>query len=500
MSTLLSLKNITKTYPGVLALNSVSLDFEPGEVHAIVGENGAGKSTLIKILAGAIAPDHGSIEIEGQQYPHMTPTLAIDHGISVIYQEFNLIDGLSAAENLFLGERANGKALVDFPWMNAEARQIFARFGVEIDPEAMVATLTPAHMQIVEISKSIHRKAKVIVMDEPSAPLTLSEVEKLYQVIRELKAAGVTIIYISHRFDEIFAIADRVSVLRDGRYIATKPIGDTNRQDLISLMVGRELRSIYPKRTLPLGEVLLEVRHLTGNGVRDISFSVRRGEILGFSGLVGAGRTELMSVIYGAERREGGQVLVLGSEVRVDSPRQALKLGIGLIPEDRKKHGVFLDNSILWNIGISTLEVLSRLGVVSRPRERAQADRFSESLRIRTPSIDQAVAHLSGGNQQKVALAKVLAAQTDILIFDEPTRGIDVGARQEIYQQMVALASEGKAILMVSSDMEELLGLSDRVLVLAEGRLTGEVRREDFTQDRILELASRPSHQGTAHA
>ncbi len=489
-SNVLALRHITKTYPGVVALSDVSIAFEAGEVHALMGENGAGKSTLIKVISGAIAPDSGEIELGGATCQQMTPQAAIEKGVAVIYQEFNLFDSLTAAENIFIGERASDKRFVDYKQMGKAAAAIFQRFGVNIDPYQEVQYLTPAYKQIVEISKAIHKQAKILIMDEPTAPLSVAEVEKLFEIIAELKGAGITIVYVSHRLDEIFAIADRVSVLRDGKYICTVKTSEIDRDGLIQLMVGRELSNAYPAATGQAGAVILQVKNMTGNGVRDVSFDLRRGEILGVAGLVGSGRTELMRLIFGADRREGGEVLVGGAPVRIKSPTDALDKGIGLIPEDRKATGAFLGNSIAWNICISSIKKVSKGLVVSEKREREMAAFYHEKLRIKTPSLDQLVLNLSGGNQQKVVLAKVMAADTEVLIFDEPTRGIDVGARAEIYQLMRELAGQGKGIIMVSSDMEELLGMSDRAIVMAEGRLAGELDRTQFSQERILQLAS----------
>lgn len=491
---ILKLNNITKTYPGVVALDQVSIDFNRGEIHAIVGENGAGKSTLIKIVSGAVTPDAGEIILDGKTFHKTTPQEAILNGVSVIYQEFNLFESLTAAENIFIGEKSGG-SLVDFKRMNSEAREIFARFNVSIRPDTLVKELSPGHKQIVEISKAIHKKAKIIIMDEPTAPLSMVEVGKFFEIINELKENGMTIVYISHRLDEIFEIADRVSVLRDGKYIDTKNVKDTNRQELISLMVGRELKNSYPGPDKEPAETILSVRNVTGNGVKDISFDVRRGEIVGVAGLVGAGRTELMRVIYGAEKLESGDILLDGKQVRISSPAKALDLGIGLIPEDRKHQGAFLQMTIAWNICISNIRSLSKYLVVNKKAEEDQARKYRDILNIKTPSLEQKVMNLSGGNQQKVVLAKVLAAKTDVLIFDEPTRGIDVGAREEIYHLMRSLSNQGKAIIMVSSDMEELLGMSDRIIVMSEGRLTGEVPKSDFSQQLILELASAKSNR-----
>ncbi|RCX09919.1 monosaccharide ABC transporter ATP-binding protein (CUT2 family) [Anaerobacterium chartisolvens] len=489
-NTVLKLSNITKTYPGVVALNDVSIEFKTGEIHAIMGENGAGKSTLIKVIAGAITPDSGEIIINGKTYRQMTPQEAISNGVSVIYQEFNLFESLTAAENIFIGEKISDKKLVDFKEMNQKAKKIFDKFNVKINPKAQVQSLSPAYKQIVEISKAINKNAKILIMDEPTAPLTMAEVEELFKIVNELKQNGITIIYISHRLDEIFTIADRVSIMRDGKYITTRNIEDTSRKDLISLMVGRELKNSYPQPEVEPSDIALEVKNISGNGIKNANFNVKKGEILGMAGLVGAGRTELMRVLFGADKMESGEILIKGKPVRIKSPAEALELGLGLIPEDRKHHGAFLQNSIEWNICISNIKKISKSGIVNRKSEKDQAKYYCDSLRIKTPSQEQKVLNLSGGNQQKVVLAKVMAANTDILIFDEPTRGIDVGAREEIYHLMRDLANEGKAIIMVSSDMEELLGMSDRIIVMAEGIIKGELTKTDFSQQLILEMAS----------
>ena len=486
----LSLENITKRYPGVLALNNVSLDFIEGEVHALLGENGAGKSTLIKAIAGAINLDGGMIHVGGQDHKQMTPHLSRSLGIEVIYQEFNLVPTMSAAENIFLGDRVSEKKLVDYSAMRSKAREIFELFNVDINPNALVRELSPAQRQIVEIAKAVSKDVKILIMDEPSAPLSVSEVEHMFEVVNQLKQNGVTVIYISHRLEEVFRISDRVSVLRDGEYVATKLTKDTDRKELISLMVGRELKETYPPRAYPPGEIALEVKNLTGNGDHDISFSVRKGEILGVSGLVGAGRTELAMLLYGAAPIESGEIWVDGKQVRMRSPRDAIQQGLGLLTEDRKNKGLFLEMGVGWNISFPIVRRLSKNGVVNTKTEKDITEHYRERIDIKTPSMEQRVINLSGGNQQKVVLAKSLAAESDILIFDEPTRGIDVGAKQEIYQLMCELADHGNAILMISSDMEELLGMSDRIIVLSEGKLAGEVQKEQFSQDYILDLAS----------
>ena len=486
----LSLKNITKRYPGVLALNNVSLDFIEGEVHALLGENGAGKSTLIKAVAGAINIDDGIIHVGGQDHKQMTPHFSRSMGIEVIYQEFNLVPTMSTAENIFIGDKVGDGFLVDYKAMDRKAREIFELFKADIDPKALVRELSPAKKQIVEIAKAVSKNVKILIMDEPSAPLSVSEVEHMFEVVNQLKQSGVTVIYISHRLEEVFRISDRVSVLRDGEYVATKLTRDTNRKELINLMVGRELKETYPPRANPPGEIALEVKNLTGNGDNDISFSVRKGEILGISGLVGAGRTELAMLLFGAASIERGEIWVNGELVRMRSPRDAIQQRIGLLTEDRKGKGLFLEMGVGWNISFPIVRRLSKYGVVDTKTEKEITEQYRQRIDIKTPNMEQRVINLSGGNQQKVVLAKALAAESEILIFDEPTRGIDVGAKQEIYHLMCELADNGNAILMISSDMQELLGMSDRIVVLSEGRLAGEVQKEQFSQDYILDLAS----------
>ncbi|HUW41181.1 MAG TPA: sugar ABC transporter ATP-binding protein [Rectinemataceae bacterium] len=484
----LSLRNITKVYPGVVALDDVSIDFRQGEIHALLGENGAGKSTLVKVISGAIAPDSGTITVDGRQYRHMTPILSRQHGIEVMYQEFNLVEPLSVAENIFLGERTD--RLYDRRGIERRAKELIERLNIPLDPHAIVERLSPGRKQLVEICKSVSHDVRILVLDEPTAPLSAAEVETLFSIISDLQKNGITIIYISHRMEELFRLADRVSVFRDGRFIATLETKKTDRQELVSLMVGRELTESYPCRLTPPGEVLLELVNLGGNGDRGISFSVRRGEIYGLAGLVGSGRTELMEVVFGVARRESGEVRVAGKPVDIRSPVDAIRAGLGLIPEDRKFLGCHQEHSILFNVSLAAIRSLSRLGMVDAAKERRLVDRFVSSLRIKSTSSSQQVRTLSGGNQQKVVLAKALAAEPDILVFDEPTRGIDVGAKQEVYQLMNQLAAQGKAVVMISSDQEELLGMSDKIGVLYEGRFAGELERREFDPELIVGLAS----------
>jgi ribose transport system ATP-binding protein len=485
---ILTVKHITKTYPGVVALDDVSITFVEGEIHALLGENGAGKSTLIKVISGAIEPERGSIIFGAQEYAKMTPALAKELGVAVIYQEFSLVESLSVAQNVFLGE-ARG-LLVSDTEVKKRAAQIFAEMNISLDSAVQVRKLSPAKKQLVEIAKAISRNAKILIMDEPSAPLSASEVETMFAIIGKLKAKGVTILYISHRLEELFRISDRVTVMRDGRYIETLVTSQTHRQVLINLMVGRELKEYYPRHLATPSEVVLEVKHISGLGDKDISFSVKRGEILGVAGLVGSGRTELASLIYGVVPKESGEVWIEGKKREIYSPNQALEYGIGLIPEDRKNHGCILNTSIRFNISLSIFNKMAKFFVVDSQAQKRTARYYIEKFSIKTPSMEQRVRNLSGGNQQKVILAKTLAANTSILIFDEPTRGIDVGSKQEIYSLMVDLVNQGKTILMISSDMEELLGMADRLIVLCEGKFMGEVPRERFDQRYIIALAS----------
>lgn len=487
--TILKIEGLCKYYPGVKAIDGLTMEFREGEVHALLGENGAGKSTLIKCIAGAIRPDAGTIEIDGEKFSHLLPQQAKDLGVQVIYQEFNLVPQMSCAENVFLNERTS-KLIVNDRERAQRAKKIFDDLGVNVDPNRAVGTYTPAYMQIVEIAKAVSRNVKILIMDEPTAPLTVNEVSLLMDIVRKLKAKGVTIIYISHRLEELFEIGDRVSIMRDGQYIKTLNIKDTCRKELVDLMVGRELTESYPSRKVDLGEEVLRVEHLTGNGVEDINFSLKKGEILGFGGLVGAGRTELMNVIYGADKLKSGTIYLSGKPVHFRDTADALAKGIGMIPEDRKRTGVFLKMSIRWNSVICALKSISHLGIVNTKKEKEIADYYIKRLKIRTPSPEQLAGNLSRGNQQKVVLAKAMAAQSQILIFDEPTRGVDVGAKQEIYQLMNQLVEEGHSILMVSSDMPELLGMSDRIVVICEGRQAGIVPKAEFSQARILDLAS----------
>lgn len=489
---ILEIQKLTKTYPGVVALNNVDLQVRRGEIHAIVGENGAGKSTLIKSITGAVIPDSGKICFDGKEYAHLEPSLSAKIGIGVIYQEFNLIPGLSVAENVFVGNYYGNGVTVDFKTMNKKAVEAMDKVGVQLPPGQPVFTLTVGHQQIVEILRSLVKEVKLLIMDEPTAPLTTTEVRQLFKIVTSLKEQGITIIYISHRLEEIFELADRVSIMRDGQYITTLDVANTNTQELIRYMVGRELSEDFPQRLQPLGGEVLRVENLSGNGVEDINFTLHKGEILGFAGLLGCGRTETMQLLYGVKKPTGGKIFLRGKEIEIRSTSQAMKEGLGLVPEDRKKNGAFLYMTIVWNTGISCLrQKLVKLNfIVDRKKERALAEEYTKKLQTKTPSIDQYVANLSGGNQQKVVVAKVLATDAEILIFDEPTRGIDVGAKQEMYLLLRKLVDEGKSVLLISSEMNEVLGLSDRVVVLYEGHQMGILERSEFDQERVLTLAS----------
>ncbi|MGA2642232.1 MAG: sugar ABC transporter ATP-binding protein [Spirochaetia bacterium] len=490
---ILSFHNVTKMFPGVRALDNVSMQFRKGEIHAIVGENGAGKSTLIKILAGAYPPTEGTIRVLGDTFSahsHYTPHESLAMGISVIYQEFNLIPYLSVAENVFYGRETTRSGLIDRKAMEGETRRLCREMGIELDPRTKVKDLSVAYQQIVEIVKSLSRNAKIVVMDEPTAPLTNKEIESLFGIVRKMKAKGVTVLYISHRLEEVFEICDRVSVMRDGKYVTTKETRGVSIRELIGFMIGRELSQDYPQAAGRTTEVVLAVRGLTTEKIKDVSFELHKGEILGLGGLVGSGRSETVRALFGADRLKSGEITILGENCRISSPADAIQHSLGLLPEDRKRHGLVIGMQVKENITYGILKALSRFGLVSAAEQKRISLKLKDSLRIKTPKITQITRNLSGGNQQKVVLAKWLATKCDILIFDEPTRGIDVGTKQEIYGLMRDLTRQGKSILMISSEMLELIGMSDRILIMHEGRVNGVLARDGFSQERILEIAS----------
>ncbi len=487
---ILEIKGVSKLYPGVTALDNIHLSFRRGEIHALCGENGAGKSTLIKCISGAIEPTAGEIVIDGETFSGLTPALAKEKGIAVVYQEFTLAPVLTAAENIFMGKFLKKGIMIDRRAMYQAAEKIFERMGIQLDSRTHVKDLTTGYQQIVEIAKAISSDAKILIMDEPSAPLTTNEVEAMMNIVLTLKKEGVTIIYISHRLEEIFQLADRVSVLRDGQYIGTKNIEETNKDDLIRMMVGRTLEQTYPKRHCLTDEVVLEARNLSGNGVKDISFSLHKGEILGLGGLIGAGRTELCEMIFGYYPIKGGELYLKGEPVKPSSPADAVRKGIALVPEDRKKHGIIGIMTVLDNLTLSTIKKMTKGFIIDRIAQKKYAQGQVDSIGIKTPGLMQKVKNLSGGNQQKVILGRWLGANPEILIFDEPTRGIDVGAKAEIYKLMTQLAEERKSIIMISSEMSELLGMSDRLIILARGRYAGALEASEFNQETVLRYSS----------
>jgi len=488
---LLEMVGIGKRFPGVCALDDVSLSLRGGEVLALLGENGAGKSTLIKMLGGAHAPDTGEIRIDGNPVSIRSAADARAAGVAVIFQEFNLIPDLTVRENMFLGREKTRFARINHGAERDSAAKWLKRIGMDIDPETKCRDLTVAGQQIVEIARALSTNARILVMDEPSAVLTLQEVDKLFEIIRELREQGIGVIYISHRLDEVYEIADRLLVLRDGKKVGEAEVGDTSRDRLIEMMVGRSLESEFPDRHAEIGEERLRVEGLSrGSKVRDVSFSVKSGEVLGFSGLVGAGRTETMRLVVGADRKEGGRIFVNGREVSISTPRHAVAHRICLLSEDRKGEGLVIQHSIVENFGLPNLVRFSRGLVLSGKQERTEFQQYAKDLKIRASGPDQKANELSGGNQQKVVLAKWLARNADIIIIDEPTRGIDVGAKFEIYQLINRLAAEGKAIIMVSSELPEILGMSDRIIVMHEGKVKGEIRDvKQTTQEDILAMA-----------
>jgi len=488
--TILSMKNISKRYPGVLALDDVSIDFFEGEIHCIIGENGAGKSTLIKMLSGANEPDTGFIEFCGKTYNCMTPRLSRELGIEVIYQEFNLAEDLSVAENIFLGHEVRKHGLADLKTLNKMAEELLHDMDVKLDTHKIVKELSVSYMQFVEIAKSLSRDIKVLVMDEPTAPLTEDEVDKLLELVVRLKNKGYTIIYISHRMNEIFRIGDRYTVLRDGRRIITGDIEDTTVEKMIAHMVGRDMAIEYPKRVHKIGPVVFEAKNIVSEKVNNISFKVHAGEILGLGGLVGAGRTETIRAIFGADLMYSGKTYLDGESIHIKHPHDAIKAGMGFVTEDRKHQGLLLENSICHNISLPILKRLSNWLVVDKKRERSCAEEQKDALRIKAPNVDVQSNSMSGGNQQKIVLAKWLAADCKVIFMDEPTRGVDVGAKAEIYRLMNELTGKGIAIVMVSSEMDELLGMSDRLIVLYEGRQMKVLDKEDFNQKTVLQYAS----------
>jgi ribose transport system ATP-binding protein len=484
------MRGIRKAFPGVVALDGVSLEVRAGEVHVLLGENGAGKSTLMKILSGALAKDAGEVLLGGEPVHITGPRDAHQRGIRIIYQELTLVPHLSVAENIALGREPGRFGLVDRRAEDRQARDRLARLGVEIDPRTPVGELGVARQQMVEVAKALEGEPRIIVMDEPTSALTTAEIHELFATIERLTARGVAVVYISHRMEEVTRIGHRVTVLRDGRHVTTRAIAEVTVAELVKLMAGRDVTEHYPRRRTPPGEEILRAEGLSRAGVvHDVSFALRRGEILGVAGLMGAGRTELARILAGADRPDAGRVYLHGRLATVRGPRDAIRLGLALLPEDRKAQGLVLGLPVRANVALPSTPRLTRMGVVDAAAETALAQRQVEELRIRTPGLGQLVVNLSGGNQQKVVLGKWLAADMDVLLMDEPTRGIDVAAKVEIYELMNRLTAEGKAVLMISSELPEVLGMSDRILVLCRGRLAAEIEAEGATQERVLSAA-----------
>ncbi len=493
MEYILELKDISKTFPGVKALDHVQLQVRPGEVHALMGENGAGKSTLMKILMGIYKKDPGGeILFNGQPYDVSNPKEAIDTGVAMIHQELNPIYDMTVYENIFVGREIRKHGIVDKKAEIAEAQKLIDQCGLHVSPTNTLRGLTVAQCQLIEIIKAISVDAKVIIMDEPTAAITDREVEILFGHIRRLKEQGVAIIYISHRMDEIFSICDRVTVYRDGQYVGSGETKDLDEAQLIKMMVGREITDVFPKLEAQIGDVVFEAKHIVraDNKVKDVSISVRRGEILGIGGLVGAGRSELVEGIFGMHRISGGEIIVKGESVHVHSPKDIIQKGVALVTEDRKGTGLNLRGTINDNIAVVAINKLLEHGLYSKKKARNASEEYIDKLKIKTPSSDQIVGDLSGGNQQKVVIAKWLLSEPDVIIMDEPTRGIDVGAKRDIYLLIGSLVQQGKAVIMISSEIPELMGVCDRIAVMSEGVLSGEVQRKDFSQERIMALAS----------
>ena len=487
---ILETKDIIKQFGGIKALDGISMKVKTGEVHAIVGENGAGKSTLIKILTGAHEPTSGTVVFDGKEYTSFTPEESAELGIAAIYQELNLIPYLSIAENMFFGREICNGPFCDYKKMQEETKKHFNEIGLDVDPKMQVKMLGIAQQQMVEIVKVVSKNAKLIIMDEPTAPLTDNETKELYEIIRELKSRGVTIIYISHRLEEIFEVCDRVTVFRDGKYVTTNDVSEMTRDKLITAMVGRELGEDFPKRKAPIGEVCLEVKNLNNKKLHDVSIKLHKNEILGIGGLMGAGRTEFARAVFGADPIDSGTIIANGKEVVIKNPETAFRNKIAMLPEDRKGQGVFLKLPIKNNITISILDRISKMGFVNKKKEDQMCEDMQSSLSIKLANMLQPVKALSGGNQQKVVFSKLLATESDILIVDEPTRGIDVGAKQEIYKLMRELTEKGKSIIMISSEMPELIGMSDRIVVMREGHVSKELLPDEFSQETILKYAS----------
>ena len=490
---IVSMHDICKSFPGVKALDHVDFELRSGEVMALLGENGAGKSTLMKVLSGVYTRDSGDMEIQGKAYGNLTPKQAQAAGVAIIHQELNMCRHLTVAENMFLGREKVRGVVLSQREMEAEAAEVLGRLKIDISPRTVVGDLPISKQQMVEIAKALSMDARILIMDEPTSALTAREIEDLFRIIRDLRASDHGIVYISHRLEELQHIVDRVTIMRDGQYITSMNFADTTIDQIITHMVGREIKEKFPRVTCQKGKKIFEVRHLNaGRMVRNVSFSLYEGEIVGFAGLMGAGRTETTRAIFGIDPKESGQILLDGREIAIHSPSDAIRQGVVLAPEDRKKDGLCTKLSIRHNIALPNLDLLcNRLGVVSHSRENAMCEQAVKNLQIKTPSVDVDAANLSGGNQQKVVVAKWLARNSRVVIFDEPTRGIDVAAKVEIYHLMNQLKKQGIAVMFVSSELPEVLGIADRVIVMCDGQITGEVMARESNQNEILTLATR---------
>jgi len=489
---IVELNGIAKQFGGVQALRGVDFSLFPGEVHALVGENGAGKSTLVKILAGIHRPDAGVVKVGREVVELRSPTQAQNLGIAVVQQEPKIFPDLDVAENVFMGRHPRDRfGRVDWKRMYREVDQLLASLDVSLSSHAPVQGLSVAEQQLVEIAKALSLQARVLVLDEPTAALSAHEVEELFAIVKQLRERDVAILFVSHRLEEVFMIADRLTVSRDGAHIITGPVSEMTTEEIIKYMVGRELSNLFPKGATEIGEVMLEVHHLTRTGVfSDVSFQLHKGEILGLAGLVGAGRTEVAQVLFGIEQAESGEIKLKGKRVRIRSPQQAMEYGIAYVPEDRHLHGLIMNFSIAANLTLAILHQVSRLGLVDPRREQKIADQYSIQLSVRSEGVEQLVNALSGGNQQKVVLGKWLATNPSVLILDEPTRGIDVGAKAEVHRIISDLAARGLAIILISSELPEVLAMADRVIVLHEGRVTGTFTRSEATQERVMFAAT----------
>ncbi|OBV39772.1 sugar ABC transporter ATP-binding protein [Janthinobacterium psychrotolerans] len=489
---LLQACDICKRFPGVVALNKVSLRVRAGEVHALMGENGAGKSTMMKILAGSYIPDEGTLTFRGKRLKLRSPREALDHGIAMIHQELNLLPDMTVAENIWIGrEPVNAFGIVNHARLNQDTRDLLGRLNIAVDPECMLGELSIANRQMIEIAKAVSYESQVLIMDEPTSAITEKEVEHLFDIIASLKRAGKAIIYITHKMNEVFRIADDITILRDGCHILTEPAASMNANSLISAMVGREMDQVFPKGHAEIGAVALSLRGLSRKGwFNDVSFDVRYGEIVGLAGLMGAGRTEVMESLFGIDPPDSGQIFIDGKPERFRTPKQAIHAGLALLTEDRKKSGLFLGLDVASNMDITVLSDYTWCGFVQQKKLDAACHDMSRRLKIKTPNLQEIIGNLSGGNQQKALIARWLLNHPRILILDEPTRGVDVGAKAEIHKLVTELAQAGAAIILISSELPEVMGMSDRVIVMHEGQVSGEVMRADFSQEGILSLAS----------